>query len=195
MRGAYALLGIAWIVVFAGLYIFLNHKIIPLADTTNTFMSDSLTLTSDAFAEGGNIPSKFTCDVETPVNPPLTISGVPEGAKSLALIVDDPDVPKEVLPAGVFDHWILFNIPPQTAEIAAGMTVGTPGANGAGKLEYAAPCPPAQYEPSEHRYVFALYALDSTLSLPAGATKEELVKAMQGHIVAQTELMGRYKRQ
>ncbi|OGG80517.1 kinase inhibitor [Candidatus Kaiserbacteria bacterium RIFCSPLOWO2_01_FULL_54_13] len=156
-------------------------------------MASALSLTSLDFSSGGVIPAKFTCDGEQ-VNPELSISGVPEGAKSLALIMDDPDVPKQLKPDGVFDHWTLFNIPPQTREIAHGVTVGVVGKNGAGKVEYIGPCPPPQYEPSEHRYFFRLYALDSMLDLPEGASKADVLKVMQGHIIAQTELMGKYKR-
>ncbi|PIR84050.1 YbhB/YbcL family Raf kinase inhibitor-like protein [Candidatus Kaiserbacteria bacterium CG10_big_fil_rev_8_21_14_0_10_51_14] len=153
----------------------------------------TLILTSSAFRDGGVIPARFTCDGEE-VNPPLSISGVPEGTKTLALIMDDPDVPKALLPDGVFDHWILFNIPPETHEIAAGVTVGITGISGAGKNEYIGPCPPVQYEPSEHRYFFTLYALDTTLPLLVGSSKREVFAAMQGHMLARAELMGKYKR-
>ena len=92
------------------------------------------------------------------------------------------------------DHWILFNMPPQTREIASGVTVGVPGKNGAGANQYTGPCPPPQYEPSEHRYFFKLYALDTELPLAAGASKADVEQAMRGHVIAQTELVGRYKR-
>jgi len=103
-------------------------------------------------------------------------------------------VPKALHADGVFDHWVLFNIPAETREIPEGGSVGIAGANGAGKNAYTGPCPPPQYEPSEHRYVFKLYALDSELPLQAGATKADVEKVMEGHIVAQTELVGTYKR-
>jgi len=103
-------------------------------------------------------------------------------------------VPKALHADGVFDHWVLFNIPAETREIPEGGSVGVAGANGAGKNAYTGPCPPPQYEPSEHRYIFKLYALDSELPLRAGATKADVEKVMEGHIVAQTELVGRYKR-
>jgi len=154
----------------------------------------TLTLTSSAFAEGASIPSRFTCDGDRSVSPALSIAGVPEGTKSLALIMDDPDVPKALHADGVFDHWVLFNIPADTREIPEGTSVGVAGANGAGKNAYTGPCPPPQYEPSEHRYVFKLYALDSELALQQGATKADVEKAMEGHIVAQAQLVGRYKR-
>jgi Raf kinase inhibitor-like YbhB/YbcL family protein len=141
------------------------------------------------------IPSRYTCDDQRDLSPALSISGVPEGTKSLALIMDDPDVPKALKPEGVFDHWVLFNIPSETAEIPEGGSTGVVGANGVGQSAYTGPCPPPQYEPSTHRYIFKLYALDSMLSLGAGASKAQVEAAMQGHIIAQTELMGRYKRQ
>ena len=165
--------------------------------------SSKLSLTSTAFASGAAIPSKYTCDLPrvaggeaggAQINPPLAITGVPATAQSLALIMDDPDVPKQLKPDGVFDHWILFNIPPETKEITSGVAVGVPGANGAGKNEYTGPCPPREYEPSEHRYFFKLYALDATLPLQAGASKMDVEKVMEGHILAETQLIGRYKR-
>lgn len=155
--------------------------------------SSMLTLTSSAFENGASIPSRFTCD-GVQVSPPLSISGVPEDAKSLVLIMDDPDVPKALKPDGIFDHWVLFNIPPETREIPEGGFVGVSGANSAGRNTYTGPCPPPQYEPSQHRYFFKLYALDAELLLSAGASKAEVESAMQGHIMAHTELMGVYKR-
>ncbi len=165
------------------------------ASATTSMNTDSspFSLSSTAFTDGATIPAKYTCDGES-VSPALSISGVPEGTVSLALIVDDPDVPKQLKPDGVFDHWVLFDIPPATKEIPEDGSAGTAGVNGAGADAYAAPCPPPQYEPSEHRYVFTLYALDATLGLPAGASKSDVLFAMKGHVIAQTELIGRYKR-
>jgi Raf kinase inhibitor-like YbhB/YbcL family protein len=119
---------------------------------------------------------------------------VPSATKSLALLVHDPDVPKVLKPDGNFDHWVLFNISPDTKEIASGVTVGTPGSNGAGKNQYTGPCPPKEYEPSEHRYFFNLYALDTELPPEAGASKAEIEKAMEGHVIAEAQLVGTYKR-
>ncbi|MBI4088188.1 YbhB/YbcL family Raf kinase inhibitor-like protein [Candidatus Kaiserbacteria bacterium] len=155
--------------------------------------TSTLTLTSPTFENGSSVPNRFTCDGDN-TSPPLSWSGVPEGTRSLVLIMDDPDVPKVLKPDGIFDHWTLFNIPPGTREIPEGGSVGVPGANGAGKKAYTGPCPPPQYEPSEHRYFFRLYALDTMLPLQAGASKDEVLAAMQGHVIAQAELMGRYKR-
>lgn len=151
-------------------------------------------LTSSTFENNGAIPSKYTCDFDASLNPPLEISDVPAGTKSLALISDDPDVPKALRPDGVFDHWVLFNIPPNTASISEKASLGIAGKNGAGRLGYTGPCPPAQYEPSEHRYFFRAYALDIELPLKEGATKTEALAAIKGHVLAKAELVGRYKR-
>ena len=154
----------------------------------------NFTLTSSAFVEGDAIPARFTCDGEN-ISPPLTIAGVPEGTVSLALIMHDPDVPKKIKPDGNFDHWVLFNINPITKEIGANDGQGTLGANGAKKNAYTGPCPPPQYEPSTHRYFFTLYALDRMLDLKVGTTKEILLTTIEGHILAQTKLMGTYKKE
>ncbi len=190
MRTAYALIGVAWLIIIAGVAYIYNHPSI----SKELPMESTLSLTSPAFQNNASIPSRFTCDDNRLLSPPLSISGMPVEAKSLALIMDDPDVPKALKPDGVFDHWVLFNMPPTTSEILEGVSEGTLGVNGAGKNQYTGPCPPPQYEPSEHRYVFRLYALDIELPLKIGASKAEVLAAMRGHILAQSELMGRYKR-
>ena len=147
-------------------------------------------LTSSAFSEGQKIPSKYTCEGEG-VSPPLEISHVPKEAKSLVLIVDDPDVPAFVRKEQMYDHWVVFNIPPTTTAIPEdSQPEGIPGRNTGGELSYFGPCPPDR----EHRYFFKLYALDTSLGLPEGATKKEVEAAMQGHILAKTELMGVYEK-
>ena len=153
----------------------------------------TLSLSSSAFESGDTMPSEYTCDADE-VSPPLSVAGAPEGTRSFVLVMEDPDVPKIVKPDGVFLHWLVFNIPSEMQEVPEGGMVGVSGHNGMGKEGYIGPCPPPQYEPSEHRYFFKLYALDSMLGLSAGATKEEVMQAMQGHILGETELMGRYKR-
>lgn len=154
-----------------------------------------LTLVSTAFAHEGMIPARYTCDGDNSC-PPLSFTGVPKAAVSLALIADDPDVPKQLKPDGVFDHLVLFNMPPAIEGIPEGGedVLGTFGSNSRGGLAYTGPCPPADYEPREHRYFFRLYALDSELSLPPGASKEEVLGAMEGHVLGRAELMGRYER-
>jgi hypothetical protein len=157
-------------------------------------------LTSLAFENGGTIPAKYTCDGERQLSPPLSISGVPVEAKSLVLIMDDPDIPdavKKSLGIEVFDHWTAFNISSQTQEIpegAAADTVGTSGLNSAGREGYTGPCPPPEYEPSEHRYIFMLYALSSELHFDTAPTKQQVLDALAPRLLAQTELIGRYSR-
>jgi Raf kinase inhibitor-like YbhB/YbcL family protein len=142
-------------------------------------------ITSPAFQEGANIPSKFTCD-GSDTSPPLQIADVPSGAKSLALIVDDPDAP-----SGLFTHWMVWNIPTQAGAIGEGSTPkGVQGTNDFGKSGYGGPCPPS----GAHRYYFKVFALDRELDLPSGAKRHQLDVAMKGHIAAQGELMGRYSR-
>lgn len=150
-------------------------------------------LTSPTFTEGGKIPSKYTCDGQN-INPPLTFSDVPAKAKSLVLIMDDPDIPetaKKNFNVSVWDHWVVFNIPPETREISEGKNpLGILGKNTRGNNTYGGPCPPDR----EHRYFFKLYALDTGLDLPEGATKAEVEKTMKGHILAEAKLIGRYER-
>jgi hypothetical protein len=142
-------------------------------------------ITSSAFHEGGNIPSKFTCD-GSDTSPPLQITGVPSEAKSLALIADDPDAP-----GGLFTHWLVWNIPSQTNSIAEGSAPkGVHGTNDFGKSGYRGPCPP----PGTHRYSFKIFALDRELDLPSGAKRSQVDAAMKGHVIAQGELVGRYAR-
>ena len=142
-------------------------------------------ITSFAFQEGGNIPSKFTCD-GSDISPPLQITGVPSEAKSLVLIADDPDAP-----SGLFTHWLIWNIPPQTISISEGSAPkGVHGTNDFGKPDYKGPCPP----PGTHRYSFKIYALDRELDLRGGAKRSQLDAAMKGHVVAQGVLVGRYAR-
>ena len=142
-------------------------------------------ITSSAFQEGGNIPSQFTCDGAN-VNPPLHIDQVPAGAKSLALIVDDPDAP-----GGTFVHWLVWNIDPKTTDIAENSVPpnAVQGKNGFGKTGYGGPCPPS----GTHRYYFRVYALD-VAQVQGGSTRADLERAMQGHIIGQGQLMGRYSK-
>lgn len=130
------------------------------------------------------IPRAFTCDGDD-ISPPLTISGLPEGTRSLALVVEDPDAP-----SGSFDHWVAFDIAP-TSQITEGVTdVGTSGANSSGDLGYTGPCPPS----GTHRYFFRLYALDTELGLTEGAGKQQVLDAAEDHVLGQGTLMGTYQR-
>lgn len=147
-------------------------------------------LISPSFKEGGKLPEKFTCDGDN-VSPELSISGVPTYAASLVLIMDDPDVPESVRREKMWDHWVVFNIPPRTSRIPENsQPKGIPGRNTAGDLSYQGPCPPDR----EHRYFFKLYALNIDLPLRSGATKEEVERAMEGHIMASAQLMCTYNR-
>lgn len=148
-------------------------------------------ITSSAFQDGGLIPAKYTCD-GADVSPPLQWDKVPEGTKSIALICDDPDAPM-----GTFVHWVIFNLPAETRQLAEKVPPDKTLPSGArqgtsdfGRGGYGGPCPPS----GTHRYFFKIYALDTKLDLPAGARKNELLKAMEGHILGQGEIIGKYKR-
>lgn len=146
----------------------------------------NLKISSSAFRHNDLIPSKYTCD-GADVNPPLAIEGVPENTKSLALIVDDPDAPR-----GTWVHWLVWNIDPKTKVIAEDSAAngGRQGMNDFRKLDYGGPCPPS----GTHRYFFKLYALDAPLNLEKGAARADLEKSMKGHVLAQTEIIGLYRR-
>ena len=147
-------------------------------------------LSSSAFQHGAKIPSKYTCDGEN-ISPPLTISDVPSGTKSLVLIMEDPDVPKNIRKDGMWDHWVVFDMPGDLCEIREGEEPeGTHGIGTGENLSYFGPCPPDR----EHRYFFRLYALDIELGLPEKATKQEVEKAMEKHIISKAELVGMYER-
>jgi Raf kinase inhibitor-like YbhB/YbcL family protein len=169
---------------------FLRKPDAPREVLNNT---NSMIISSLAFENNESIPKKYACDGEN-VNPLLLIGGVPEEAKSLVLFMYDPDIPdsaKEKLGIEKFDHWTVFNIPPETDEIREDDTPpGIQGLNSAGKNEYTGPCPPQ----GEHRYFFELYALDSELSLGEEATQGIIEDAMVGHIIEKAELIGLYKK-
>jgi Raf kinase inhibitor-like YbhB/YbcL family protein len=140
---------------------------------------------SKAFEHNNSIPSKYTCEGED-INPPLHFSDVPDKAKSLVLIVDDPDAP-----AKTWVHWILWNIPPDTSEIKEGSTPKSlEGITDFGRPGWGGPCPPS----GSHRYFFKLYALDKELELPPTSKKSDLENEMAGHIIGSAELIGLYKR-
>ena len=154
----------------------------------------AMQITSPAFEHNQTIPPQYTCDGDG-ISPPLKISGVPESAQSLVLIMDDPDIPdfvKQRMDIDVFDHWIAFNIPPETKEIpAAAEPSGTAGINSTQKTGYTGPCPPDK----QHRYLFKLYALDATLDLEPSAKKQDIENAMKNHVLEQAVLVGLYARQ
>lgn len=147
-----------------------------------------LNVTSSAFTAGAAIPRRYTCDGEN-ISPPLAWAGAPAATRSYAIIVDDPDAPH-----GTWVHWVAWNLPAERTELVPGGALGGKAVQGTGTgkgIGYEGPCPPPG--PS-HRYYFKIYALDTPLDLPAGATKAELEQAMHGHILAQGQVMGTYGR-
>lgn len=146
----------------------------------------AITLTSTAFGDGTPIPVKYTCD-GADVSPPLAWSGAPAGTKTFALICDDPDAPGKT-----WVHWVLYNLPGSAGQLGESTFGGAlQGMTDFGRPGYGGPCPPPG---KPHRYFFKLYALDGPLSLKAGATKADVERAMQGHVLAQAQLMGTYGR-
>ncbi len=180
--GAILIVGIWYISIpFVG-----PNKYVPATTPAPKQAPKNMKLTSVAFANEEKIPVEFTCDGKK-INPPFSISGVPEGTKSLAMIVDDPDAP-----AGTFTHWVIWNIDAGTKEILSGQIPpkSQEGTNSAGRIGYTPPCPPS----GSHRYFFTLFALDTTIGLDGKAKKADLEAAMKGHIMEQTNLIGSYAR-
>ncbi len=152
----------------------------------------ALSVSSPAFSEGGKIPPEYTCE-SNDISPQLDWFGIPKETKTLALIVDDPDTP-----GGVFTHWVIFNIPPNSNGLSKAIPSipefpnGTlQGENDFGKTGYGGPCPPPG---KAHRYRFSLYALDEKLDLAAGSSKNQVLNATGGHILSQCQLTGTYQR-
>jgi len=148
-------------------------------------VSDIFQITSAAFNNNAEIPKKYTCDGKD-VNPPLLIKNVPDNAKSLALTVTDPDASE-----GIWTHWVIYNIPPNTGDIIENTNPGTEGLSDFGKYNYGGPCPP---DAKIHHYIFRVYALNSTLNINEGPSISEVEKAIKGHIIAKTELTGTYQK-
>ena len=152
----------------------------------------TLSISSPGFQEGERIPSKYTCQGQD-ISPQLDWGGVPKEAKSLALIMDDPDAP-----GGIFTHWVIFNIPPDSLKLPEAVSnepqlpgSAQQGSNDGGGIGYYGPCPPPG---RPHRYLFTIYTLDKELDLKAGASKGQLLKAMEGQILNQARLTGTYQR-
>ena len=159
--------------------------------TQEADIMETFSISSGAFGEGGTIPVEYTCD-GSDISPPLVFSGIPDGVKSIALIMDDPDAP-----GGTWVHWVIYNIPAGTQQLAEGIpgerTLNDGSRQGMmdfGSIGYGGPCPPS----GTHRYFFKVYALDTVLDLQSGASKAQLENAMQGHVLAKAELMGKYAR-
>ena len=186
LRYSYALLGVGFLVII-GAVLILNPKEL----TPHPAM---MTLTSPVFKDTETIPTRYTCDDQRTLSPELKIDGVPKGTQSLILVIDDPDVPKQLKPDGVFDHWVVYGIPPETTEIPEGGALGAVGVNGRGEAGYTGPCPPPEYEPTTHRYIFTLYATDITLNFIKAPTKAEVLAAIEGHVLETAVLTGTYDR-
>ena len=179
---------ITGVILLVGIWYIFRPIPVPKApvQTSSPQVVKNMKLTSTAFGSEEVIPKEFTCDGKK-MHPPFMISGLPEGTKSLAMIVDDPDAPM-----GTFTHWVIWNIDPATREIAAGEIPpkSQEGTNSAGEIGFTPPCPPS----GSHRYFFTLFAVDTTIGLDGKATKAELEAAMKGHIIEQTNLIGSYGR-
>jgi Raf kinase inhibitor-like YbhB/YbcL family protein len=153
---------------------------------------EKISISAEGFKDGTTIPDIYTCKGKD-ISPSISWNGIPAGTKSIALIMDDPDAP-----GGTFVHWILYNVPAQTQKLLEGMTHDKTLADGSmqgmtdfGRTGYGGPCPPPG---KPHRYFFKIYALDSMINLPPGASKKQLENAMAGHILAKGEIVGIYKR-
>lgn len=180
---SFALIAIA---VFLAYGYYFNYITREGYDNTTFIESRSnMTITSPVFSNGDSIPAKYTCEGVN-INPPLNISTVSIFARSLVLIVDDPDSPSKD-----FTHWILFNIKPETTSIDENSIPkeSIEGMNDFSEPNYGGPCPPK----GEHRYEFKLYSLDTILNLEKGAIKKQVLEAMKGHILEQTKLIGKYQ--
>lgn len=179
------------VVLVAGLF-FLHEKTaeneINEAMEANLLVTEKgMQITSSAFGQNADMPSKYSCE-GIGVSPPLSFANIPEETVSLALVLHDPDAPRE----GGFTHWVIFNMAPTMTGIAenSNPSSGIQGSNGTGSTGYRAVCPPT----GKHHYIFTLYALDTVLDLDSSATKETLDSAMEGHILEQAELVGMYQK-
>ncbi len=178
--------------IFLSFVLFLSMLIsLPLYGIESNNRRNEMKILSSAFQHEGMIPDKFSCKGQD-ISPPLKWESAPAGTKSFVLICDDPDAP-----VGTWDHWLLFNIPASVTELQEGVPAQAELPNGArhgrnswGRKDYGGPCPPG----GTHRYFFKFYALDTLLDLEPGVSKKELMNAMPGHILTQTELMGKFKR-
>ncbi|ALF52098.1 phosphatidylethanolamine-binding protein [Nostoc piscinale CENA21] len=166
-----------------------NNKIVASDRNQSHQEVKSMKLASTAFNANAFIPAKYTCDGND-ISPPLAWEDVPKDTQSIALIVDDPDAP-----GGTFVHWVFYDLPATVSQLTEKITSqnlpGIQGKNDFGKLGYGGPCPPN----GTHRYFFKLYALDKKLGLAPGATKEQVLTAMKGHVLAEAELIGKYSRE
>jgi len=179
----------------AGAALLIGCVLFPLSGGLHAEDKMALTLTSTAFADGGEIPTKYTCEGDD-ISPPLKWSGVPEQARSLVLIVDDPDAPDPRAPRVTWVHWVLYNLPAASGGLPAGVSpADLPAGSEAGvndwkRRGYGGPCPPL----GRHRYFHKLYALDTRLEGLRQPTKAAVEAAMQGHVIAHSEVVGHYQK-
>lgn len=180
------------LVIIAGLVIVIitndSRFTKPSENKAETTITTTMKISSPAFGDYKDIPAKYTCDGQN-ISPPLQFSDVPPHTASLTLLVEDIDVPTAIKEDGLWDHWLVWNIPPTTTKIEENSApAGIEGKNSSGSFGYEGPCPPN----GEHRYVFKLFALDTTLPNAPTTSKQELITAMQKHILASAELTGIY---
>lgn len=199
MRNAYALLGFSFLLVFVGAYLLVKRAQAPTTeDSLSSAQSTSdMELSSSAFNNNESIPVQFTCDGEN-ISPPLSISDAPLGTASFVLVMDDPDIPQQIKDSrGIekFNHWSVYGLPADTTAIKEGTTDLKMGLNGRGEAAYTGPCPPADMEPLEHRYIFRVYALPQALDFAETPTLDELEQAAQAISLGTATLIGRYSRQ
>lgn len=177
---------IAVLVVLAGAIVDLTAGCgRPAQQATTQEPTMTITVSSTAFPDGADIPRRYTCDGEN-VSPPLSFAEVPPAARELALLVEDPDAP-----GGTFVHWVAWGIDPSAPMVAEGQSVRGNGTNGFGRIGYGGPCPP---KGTPHRYVFTVFALSHELDQKAGASADDLRRAMAGAVLAEGRLVGRYAR-
>ena len=201
MRNAYALLGLLFLIVLGGAYLLIKRAESPESQNQEVTRFNertlmNLTLSSPAFADNTLMPSTFTCDGRG-TSPELHIEGVPKETKSLVLLMYDPDIPDEIKTSrniAQFNHWVLYYNHGDTHVVPEAGSVGVSGLNGTGKEGYYRACPPTQYEPSEHRYIFELYALRDDLVFTKTPTLEEVQEAIRDMIIEKTTLTGKYER-
>ena len=164
--------------------IILSILFLPSLSLANSLSSD-FKLASTVFEDNAPIPKKYTCDGGD-INPPLSLKNIPPRTKSLAVLVSDPDAPE-----GTWSHWVVYNIPPHTAELKENSNPGTEGLNDFGKYVYGGPCPP---DDKVHHYIFSAYALNAVININEGPTISEVESALKEHIIAQTRLVGTYQK-
>ncbi len=186
------------IIIISGISYFLLYEraYAPVAETKITDTNMNLKLSSSAFDDGEFIPAKYTCDGES-INPPLSITGVPEGAESLVLVMDDSDLPEEIKQLyglDKFNHWAVYNLPANTTEIPENSNLGTTALHTRNEAAYTGPCPPPEYEPATHRYNFRLYAITGKLNFIKAPTLDEVEEAAKSMMLDKAELTGLYTR-